>query len=282
MPSLGGPSLPSRYPPPLSVRVITWNLNSIRTRRARLLRLLERHEPDILCLQELRAPAETFPWLDIQAAGYRAVVHAQAARNGVAILARETPEVLERGLPPCRERGEARLLDVRVAGLRVITAYVPNGKAVTRAEDWGYKLEWLGALREHLDGTADATEPLILCGDFNVAPIDRDASVADPGGVLCHPDARAALNEVLAWGLRDSYREVYAEGTEPEKDFYTWWDYTRLAFARNVGARIDHIYLTAPLIARIESVRVDRDERRQRKGEDIPSDHAPLVCDLRT
>lgn len=262
------------------MRAITWNLNSIRTRGARLLRLLERHEPDILCLQELRAPAETFPWLDVQAAGYRAVVHAQAARNGVAILARETPEVLGRGLPPCRTRGEARLLDVRVAGLRVITAYVPNGKAVTRVEDWGYKLAWLGALRAHLVTTADPAEPLILCGDFNVAPLDRDAAAADPEGVLAHPAARAALHEVLAWGLKDAYRQVHAEGREPEKDFYTWWDYTRLAFARNVGARIDHIYLTAPLVGRIESVRVDRDERRQRKGEDIPSDHAPVLCDL--
>ncbi len=262
------------------MRVITWNLNSIRTRRARLLRLLERHEPDVLCLQELRAPAETFPWLDVQAAGYRAVVHAQAARNGVAVLARESPEVLERGLPACRARDEARLLDVRVAGLRVITAYVPNGKAVTRVEDWNYKLEWLGALRDHLAGSADPEEPLVLCGDFNVAPGDRDSATADPGGVLCHSDARAALAGVIGWGLTDAYREIYAEGEEPEKGLYTWWDYTRLAFAKNIGARIDHIYLTAPLAGRIAAVRVDRDERRQRKGEDIPSDHAPVLADL--
>ena len=262
------------------MRVITWNLNSIRTRRARLLRLLERHKPEVLCLQELRAPAETFPWLDVQAAGYRAVVHAQAARNGVAILARDSPEVLGRGLPPCRARGEARLLDVRVAGLRIITAYVPNGKAVSRVEDWSYKLEWLRALREHLAGGADPEEPIVLCGDFNVAPGDRDSATADPGGVLCHPDARAALAGVVGWGFTDAYRKVYAEGEEPEKGLYTWWDYTRLSFARNVGARIDHFYLTAPLVGRIASVRVDRDERRQRKGEDIPSDHAPVLCDL--
>ena len=262
------------------MRVITWNLNSIRTRRARLLRLLERHEPDVLCLQELRAPAETFPWLDIEAAGYRAVVHAQAARNGVAVLARETPEVLARGLGPCRARGEARLLDVRIAGLRVITAYVPNGKAVARVEDWNYKLEWLRALRDHLDANAESAEPLVLCGDFNVAPSDRDSATADPGGVLCHPDVRTALAAVVGWGLVDAYREIYAEGEEPEKGLYTWWDYTRLAFAKNVGARIDHIYLTAPLAGRIAAVRVDRDERRQRKGEDIPSDHAPVLADL--
>ena len=263
-----------------ALRVITWNLNSIRTRRPRLLRLLERHAPDVLCLQELRAPAETFPWLDVEAAGYRAVVHAQAARNGVAVLARESPELLARGLAPCRTRGEARLLDVRVAGFRIITAYVPNGKAVARAADWSYKLEWLAALRQHLDTAADPAERLVLCGDFNVAPSDRDAATADPGGVLCHPDARDALARVVGWGLVDAYRQVHAEGEEPAKGLYTWWDYTRLAFARDAGARIDHIYLTAPLRGRIRAVRVDRDERRQRKGEDNPSDHAPLLCDL--
>ena len=138
-----------------------------------------------------------------------------------------------------------------MAGLRVITAYVPNGKAVTRVEDWNYKLEWLGGLREHLAGSADPEEPLVLCGDFNVAPSDRDSATADPGGVLCHPDARTALAGVVGWGLTDAYREIYAEGDEPEKGLYTWWDYTRLAFAKNVGARIDHIYLTAPLAGRI-------------------------------
>ena len=261
------------------VRVVTWNLNSIRTRRARLFGLLERHEPDVLCLQELRAPAGDFPWLEVERAGYRAVVHAQAARNGVAVVAREEPEVLRRGLPACTGRGEARLLDVSVGGLRVLSAYVPNGKAVSHP-DWGYKLEWLGALREHLAGTADPEAPLILAGDFNVAPADRDAAVADPGGVLCHPAARAALGDLRSFGLFDAYRLLHPEGEEPEKGIYTWWDYTRLAFARNEGARIDHLYLTRPLVAGLRRVAVDRDERRRKRGQDIPSDHAPVLCDL--
>ena len=261
------------------VRVITWNLNSIRTRRARLFRLLERHHPDVVCLQELRGPADVFPTAELRHAGYRSLVHAQPARNGVAILSRERAELRQSGLPLCTARGETRLLDCSVAGLRVLSVYVPNGKS-PQHPDWRYKLEWLAALRRHLDTTADRITPLALCGDFNVAPTDRDTASPNPRGVLCHPEGRRALAGVVSFGLVDAYRRTYAEGEEPAKGIYTWWDYTRLAFARNDGARIDHIYLTVPLAERLRGVFVDRDERRQRKGQDIPSDHAPVVCDL--
>lgn len=261
------------------MRVITWNLNSIRTRRKRLFRLLERHRPDVLCLQELRAEAEVFPAAKLREIGYHALVHAQAARNGVAILSREPAEEIRRGLPQCAARGEARLLDASVAGVRVLSAYVPNGKAVTHP-DWEYKLAWLAGLRAHLEAGGDARAPLLLCGDFNVAPSDRDASAPDPDSVLCHRSARDGLARIAAWGLSDAYRLVFAEGREPKKGIYTWWDYTRMSFARNEGARIDHIYLTEPLAGRLRGVFVDRDERRRKKGQDIPSDHAPLVCDL--
>ncbi len=263
----------------MRVRIITWNLNSIRTRRARLLKLLERHEPDVLCLQELRAEAEVFPWLPVEAAGYHAVVHAQAARNGVAVLSKERAVVRRRGLPPCERRGEARLLDVEVAGLRVISAYVPNGKS-PKHPDWAYKLEWLDALAAHLASGADPEQPLVVAGDFNVAPADCDAATANPDGVLCHPDARAALRRVAAWGLADAFRMAFPEGQESDRNLYTWWDYTRLSFPRNAGARIDHLYLTAPLRPHLRKVFVDRDERRQKKGQDVPSDHAPLILDL--
>ncbi len=264
------------------MRIITWNLNSIRTRRARLLRLLERHRPDVLCLQELRAEREEFPWLEVKAAGYAAAVEAQPARNGVAVLARNPVEVRSCSLP-VGDRDEARMLDVMLdvaAGpLRVLSVYVPNGKS-PRHPDWRYKLDWLGALRERLSATARPEEPLAVCGDFNVAPLDRDSAVADPNGVLCHPSARKALADLIDWGLSDAYRRRYPVGGEPDKGIYTWWDYTRLSFARDVGARIDHILVTPPLADRITGVRVDRDERRQRKGEDIPSDHAPLIADF--
>ena len=232
-----------------------------------------------MCLQELRAPAAVFPAADLLRAGYRSLVHAQPARNGVAILTREHAELRQRGLEPCSVRGETRLLDCSVAGLRVLSAYVPNGKSPTHP-DWRYKLEWLAALRNHLDVTAERTTPLILCGDFNVAPADRDVASPNPAGVLCHPEARGALSRVVDFGLADAYRRVHAEGNEPVKGIYTWWDYTRLAFARNDGARIDHIYLTEPLARGVRGVFVDRDERRRKKGQDIPSDHAPVVCDL--
>ncbi len=281
--SVEEPRLPGRCSPRRTIapvlRVITWNLNSIRTRRRRLFGLLERHAPDVLCLQELRAPAEVFPTLRLAEAGYHAVVHAQAARNGVAVIARQKPRLLQRGLPPCRKRKEARFLDCSVAGIRILTAYVPNGKS-PRHPDWAYKLAWLTALRDHLDTRADPGEPLLLCGDFNVAPSDRDDASPNPGGVLCHPSGRSALARLVRFGLADAYRLLWPEGEEPAKGIYTWWDYTRLSFARNDGARIDHVYLTKPLAGVLRACFVDRDERRQRRGQDIPSDHAPVICDL--
>ena len=261
------------------MRIITWNLNSIRTRRARLLKLLERHQPDVLCLQELRAEAEVFPRLDVAAAGYHAEIHAQPARNGVAILSKEKARVRRRGLPPCEARGEARFLDAEVAGLRVLCAYVPNGKS-PRHPDWDYKLRWLDALADYLASEAGSGPPLVLGGDFNVAPVDRDTAAPNPDGVLCHPDARSALAGVVGKGMTDAFRLIFPVGEESDRNLYTWWDYTRLSFARNAGARIDHLYVTAPLRSRVRKVMVDRDERRQKKGQDVPSDHAPLVLDL--
>lgn len=186
---------------------------------------------------------------------------------------------MRRGLGPCTARGETRFLDCSISGLRVLTAYVPNGKAPSHP-DWRYKLAWLAALLDHLEAAADPGMPLVLCGDFNVAPTDRDSASPNPAGVLCHPEARSALARLTRFGLHDAYRLRYAEGQEPLKGIYTWWDYTRLSFARNDGARIDHIYLTAALSDRLRAVFVDRDERRQKKGQDIPSDHAPVICDL--
>lgn len=220
-----------------------------------------------------------FPRLAVEGAGYRAVVHAQAARNGVAVLAREPMTVRGRGLRPCRSRKEARLIDVEVAGLRVISVYVPNGKAPSHP-DWSYKLEWLRALARYLASETGPDDPLVLAGDFNVAPLDRDAASPNPDGVLCHPEARAALAEVVDRGLADAFRIAFPEGAEDDRNLYTWWDYTRLSFARNAGARIDHVYLAAPLASKLRKVFVDRDERRQRKGQDVPSDHAPVVVDL--
>jgi exodeoxyribonuclease-3 len=259
------------------MKLATWNVNSVRARLARLLRWLEANQPDVLCLQELKVEDESFPLLDVQALGYHAALHGQRTYNGVAILSKEQPQHVERGmagaLGPEAEDGQARLIAAMVGGVRVVSAYFPNG-GERGSDKWEYKLAWMKRLRSWLDARCDANEPLALCGDFNVAPDARD--VHDPaaweGSVLFHPDVRAALAHVRGFGLQDSLRLV-----SQEAGLYSWWDYRMLGFPKNRGLRIDHVDLTAPLAARVTRVAIDRNER---KGQQ-PSDHAPVVVELR-
>ncbi len=254
------------------MKLLTWNVNSIRAREARLLGVLERHKPDVACLQELKATEEQFPLDAVRAAGYHAAIHGQKTWNGVAILSREAPEDVRRGLGDGAADPQARLVSARVAGARVICAYVPNGEEVG-SEKWAYKLEWLARLRRMLDKDCKPGEPLLLAGDLNVAPDDKD--VAKPqdwaGTVLCHADARAALARVAAWGLLDVVRKHHPEG-----GLYTWWDYRMLAFPKGNGLRIDHVLATKPLADRSRAASMDRDERKGEK----PSDHAPVVVEF--
>ncbi len=188
----------------------------------------------------------------------------------MAILARTSLEDVRTGMPGGTGDQEARLISAMVRGVRVISAYVPNGKVVG-SEKWPYKLEWLRRLREHLESSFDRGEMLAVCGDFNVAPEDRDVARPDEwrGSVLCHEEARALLRELVAWGLVDAIR-LHHTGEGP----WTWWDYRMLGFAKGNGLRIDHIFATAPLAARCRDAYVVRDER---KGK-LPSDHAPVVA----
>jgi exodeoxyribonuclease-3 len=254
------------------LRIATWNVNSIRARRERLLRWLEREAVDVLCLQELKVSDEEFPALDLQALGYHSAVFGQKTYNGVAILARERPRDVERGFgaPDGEEDEQARLIAGTVAGVRVLCAYFPNGGSLG-SEKWSYKLSWMTRLRAHLDRRYDPDQPLALCGDFNVAPEARD--VHDPavweGSVLFHPEARAALRDVAGFGLEDVVRRHHEEG-----GLFSWWDYRMLAFPKGRGLRIDHIYTTRTLADRSRDAFIDRDER---KGE-LPSDHAPVVA----
>lgn len=254
------------------VKIATWNVNSIRTRLPRLLGVLERHEPDVLCLQELKVEDEGFPALDVRQAGYYAATFGQRTYNGVAILSREKPEDVTRSLSDGVDDDEARLISAKIGGIRIICVYVPNGGTVG-SDKWEYKLEWLGRLRRYLERTASPDEPLVLCGDMNIAPEDRDvkneARWADT--VLCHPDGRTALAHVAAWGLVDTLRLK----TE-ESGIYTWWDYRKLGYAKNDGLRIDVIYVTRPLANGVKDVIVDRNERKGKQ----PSDHVPLIVEL--
>jgi exodeoxyribonuclease-3 len=252
------------------MKIATWNVNSIRARQDRLLRWLEAVQPAIVCLQEIKVTGESFPYQPLRQAGYHAAVYGQKTYNGVAILSRTPPDEVRRGIDDAVDDPQARLISADIAGIRVISAYVPNGESVGSPK-YAYKLHWMGRLREHLRREFDPSGLLILCGDFNVAPDDRD--VARPaqwaGTVLCHSEARHALEEIRAWGLTDVVRRHHPQG-----GIYSWWDYRMRAFANNDGLRIDHIFATGPMAQRCSAAEIDR---QQRSGEG-PSDHAPVVA----
>jgi exodeoxyribonuclease III len=250
------------------MKLATWNVNSVRSREERLLRWLDKTRTDVLCLQELKTADATFPRESIEAAGYHAAVFGQKTYNGVAILSRVEPTNVQRGMGDADP--EARLLSAEINGVRIINAYFPNGQTVG-SEKWAYKLDWMRRLGEYLDRHCRPSEPVILCGDFNVVRDDRDAARPDDwaGTVLCHPDAREGLEAIRQWGFTDVFREHHPAG-----GVYSWWDYRMLAFPKNNGLRLDYIFATAPMTQRCRSAEIDRDERKGAK----PSDHAPVVA----
>jgi exodeoxyribonuclease-3 len=249
--------------------VATWNINSIRTRLPRLLDWLARKRPSVVCLQETKVVDEDFPAGPLQALGYQCLVHGQKAYNGVAILTLLPATEEIRSLPRDPVDAESRLLATTIGGVRMINIYAPNGQVVG-SDKYAYKLGWYGRLRELLDGD-DPQNEVLVCGDFNVAPEDRDAW--DPelwrGQVLFSDPEKAALRRVVEWGLTDALRMHHPEG-----GLYTWWDYRGGAFHRGWGMRIDHILVSAPLAKRCVAVEIDRQERKGEK----PSDHAPVVA----
>jgi exodeoxyribonuclease-3 len=250
------------------MKIATWNVNSIRARQERLLAWLQKAHPDVLCVQELKATDEAFPYEPILQAGYHAAVFGQKTYHGVAILSRTKPAKVLRGLPGFDDP-QARVLMAEVKGISIISAYVPNGESVG-SEKYRYKLQWFQRLREFLEARFKPTDPLILCGDFNVARDEKD--VARPAAwvttVLFHPEVRDAMEQLLAWGLVDVFRQQHPEG-----GLYSWWDYRMLAFPKNDGLRLDYILATAPLGKCCTAAEIDRAERKGEK----PSDHAPVI-----
>ena len=251
--------------------VATWNLNSIRARSEHLLSWLERAAPDVACLQELKVEETNFPLDAVHEAGYHAAVYGQPTYNGVAILSREEPQGVLRGFSDGDdEDDQARLIAATVDGVRVVSAYFPNGGEPGSAKH-EYKLAWMARLRAYLELHCDPSQPLVLCGDFNVAP--RDIDVAHPDAwadsVLCRQDVRDALETIREWGLVDTLR-IHEQGP----GHYSWWDYRKMAWQRDDGLRIDHVFATEPLAGLCTGVRIDRDER----AKDKPSDHVPVVA----
>lgn len=252
------------------MKIATWNVNSIRARQGRLLDWLQRAQPDVVCLQEIKVTDEAFPYEAVQAAGYHASVHGQKTYNGVTILSRTKPSNVEKGLADGEDDSQARLLRAEISGIQVITAYVPNGETVG-SEKHTYKLDWMRRLRAYLEQRFTHDVPLALCGDFNVARDENDVARPDAwaGTVLFHQQTRDAMEHLLAWGLVDVVRQHHPEG-----GLYSWWDYRMLAFPKNDGLRLDYILATKPLAAGSTSAEIDRQERKGEK----PSDHAPVVA----
>jgi exodeoxyribonuclease-3 len=247
--------------------IATWNVNSIRARLPRLLAWLGKRRPDVVCLQELKVTEDAFPFAELEQAGYRAAVCGQKTWHGVAILARGELQEVVRGLDDCIGDVQARLIAATVDGVRVISAYTPNGE-MPGSEKYAYKLQWLERLcgRLHREGVQ---RPLVLGGDLNIAPEARDVARPEQweGTVLYNPEMRTAFQRLLACDLEDLGARLPA-GT------YSWWDYRLLGFPRNNGLRLDHLLATPAMAARCTGIFVDRDER---KGE-LPSDHAPVLA----
>ncbi len=257
-----------------AVRIATWNVNSVKQRLPRLLPWLDERRPDVVCLQETKLADDAFRELlreELAGRGYEIAVHGEATWNGVAILSRVGLEDVSPGLPG--ETGfphpEARAVTATCAGIRVLSVYVPNGRA-PGSEHYEYKLAWLAALRDAVAADPAAT---VVCGDVNIAPADED--VFDPQAYVgqTHVTApeRAALAELQGLGLRDVVRERW-----PGERVFTYWDYRAGMFHRDLGMRIDLILAGAPVADRVRAAWVDR-QARKGKG---PSDHAPVIVDL--
>ncbi len=254
------------------MKIASWNINSIRARQERLLEYLASRAPDVLCLQELKCVDDSFPGEALGQAGYHFVSHGQKTYNGVAILSKLPQQEATRGLQDGVEDPQSRVIAATIGGLRVVSIYAPNGQA-PGTEAYAYKLEWFRRLRAWLRAQARPEQPIIVCGDFNVAPDDRD--LHDPAGqagqIMASDPERAGFQELLGLGLTDAFRLFHHE---PGR--YTWWDYRQLAFPKNVGMRIDHLLVSATLLGRIAACDIDRDMRKGKK----PSDHAPVWLEL--
>jgi exodeoxyribonuclease-3 len=255
------------------LRIATWNVNSLAARMPRVIEWLAATAPDVVCLQETKATAESFPAAALKDAGYETVADGDGAYNGVAILSRVGLERVTRGFAgePGFPDPERRSIAADCGGIRVWSVYVPNGRTVADPH-YAYKLAWLRGLTDAVRADLDGGPPLVVCGDFNVAPTDAD--VWDPaaftGSTHVTAEEREALSGLLATGLTD----VMPRALKGEP--FTYWDYRAGMFHKGEGMRIDLVLLDGRLAAGVEDAYIDRDARKGTK----PSDHAPVVVDV--
>lgn len=253
------------------MQLATWNVNSLAVRLPQVLAWLEANPVDVLVLQETKLSDDRFPHAEFAAAGYRAQWHGQKTYNGVALLSRGEALEVVRNIPGFDD-DQARLIVGTVDGLRCIGGYFPNGQA-PESDKFAYKMRWFDALRDWLQAELARQPHLVLMGDFNVAPEDRD--VHDPaawaGQILCTPQERAQFHALLELGLCDAFRLF----EQPPRS-WSWWDYRNLAFRRNQGLRIDHILVSRALVPQVRACTIDKGPRRNER----PSDHAPVLLTL--
>lgn len=258
----------------MGMKIASWNVNSLKVRLPHLLQWLDEARPDIVALQETKLEDAKFPAAELAAAGYRAVFSGQKTYNGVAILAREAlgvPADVVTDIPGLDDP-QRRILAASIGPLRVVDLYVVNGKAVGD-EKYAYKLNWLERVQAFLTTEIVAHPQLVVLGDFNIAPDDRDVHDPEAWGedILCSPPERRALKAITDLGLSDSFR-LFESGA----GHYSWWDYRQGAFRRNIGLRIDLILIGEALKAHATAAAIDREPRRWER----PSDHTPVTLEL--
>jgi exodeoxyribonuclease-3 len=253
------------------MKLATWNVNSLKVRLPQVLDWLATNPIEVLCLQETKQQDADFPEDELQAAGYHSVFVGQRTYNGVAILSREKASDVQTGIPGFEDE-QKRVIAATFGDLRVVCVYIPNGQSID-SDKYRYKLGWLAALHDWLKQELVRYPKLVLLGDYNIAPEDRD--VHDPaawvGNVLVSEPERDAFRALLALGLKDSYRLF----EQPEKTF-SWWDYRMMAYRRNMGMRIDHILISEPLVPQCKNCVIDKAPRKLER----PSDHTPVVVEL--
>ena len=253
------------------MRLATWNVNSLAVRLPQVLAWLTEHPVDVLVLQETKLTDDKFPRAEIEAAGYRVEFFGQKTYNGVALLSLAAATDVVKNIPGLADE-QARVIAATVAGVRVIGAYIPNGQAPD-SDKFAYKMRWLEGLREWLRAEMARHPNLVLMGDYNIAPEDRDVydPVAWAGQILCTPEERAHFQGLIDLGLSDAFRLF-----EQAPKSWSWWDYRNLAFRKNQGLRIDHILVSAALRPTVTACVIDKLPRKNER----PSDHAPVIVEL--
>ena len=256
------------------MKLVTYNLNGIRARLPRLVEYLQREQPNVVCLQELKCADESLPIADIEAAGYHAVWHGQKGFNGVAVLAKDAAPTLRRiGLPGDSDDTHSRYIEAEVAGVVVASIYLPNGNPIG-TEKFDYKLKWMERLRTHAAQLLAEEKPVVLAGDFNVIPEDRDtfSRRAMANDALFQPESQQAFRRLVNQGWTDALRAFHPD----EPKLFTFWDYTAGAWQRDAGFRIDHLLCSPRAADRLIGAEVHKWARAEEKA----SDHAPVAIEL--